>query len=112
MLLASRSGNKGRAGESRPAILMYEKLLKAITETFPEDATRPGLVLSYLERENQYYASIARYPTRGTKSIVTSAREDTLEKTIAQLGRNFLTILGRGAAIDALAQAVADSTGV
>lgn len=88
---------------------MYEKLLRAIAETFPTDTTRPGLVLSYLERENQYYASICRYPARDVKTVVVSAREDTLEKALIELGRNFLIALGRGSHVDALAKAVADS---
>lgn len=91
---------------------MYEKLLKAISETFPQDNCRPGLVLSYLAREKQYYASICRYPAKDVKTVVVQAREDTLEKALTELGRNFLIALGRGAAIDELAKAVADSTGV
>lgn len=89
---------------------MTEKLLRAIAEIFPSDNTRPGLVLSYLERENQWYASVARYPGRDQKIIVCQAREDTLDKALTELSKNLLTAIGRGTHVSALEKAVADST--
>lgn len=85
---------------------MHEKLLKAVTEAFPTDKTRPGIVTSWLGREAQFYASICRYHACGTKTVVVSAREDSLEDTLKALSKSFLEFLGRGSAIDALMEAV------
>lgn len=88
---------------------MYEKLLKAVGEIFPDDRTRPGLVLSFL-KEGEWYASIARYPARGEKLIVAKAYANTLEAALIELSKNFLTAIGRGTHVTAREKAVADGT--
>jgi hypothetical protein len=40
---------------------VMETFLKAIHELYPEDRTRPGLVLSWIAQRKVFYASLVRY---------------------------------------------------
>jgi hypothetical protein len=44
-----------------------EKLLIAISKEWPQDKTRPGIVLAYLRSKGSFYASIVRYRQNGEK---------------------------------------------
>ena len=43
------------------SVRTLELLLRALTELYPLDKTRPGIVLSYLDDKEMFYGSIARY---------------------------------------------------
>jgi hypothetical protein len=59
---------------------LFEALLEAVSEEFPSDQTRPGVVMSKV-RPDCWYVSIARYPA-GKKEIVSFCKADTLSIAI------------------------------
>jgi hypothetical protein len=71
-------------------------LLVAIHAEWPQDRTRPGLVLSYLARDGEFYASIVRYKVTGPhgidheKIVVLSRREKSLQEAVFLLSQDFV----------------------
>lgn len=67
-------------------------LLDALAVSYPDDACRPGVLVSKLNKSNRkYYASILRFPAgRNDKLVVARASSDTKEDTIKTLAESWL----------------------
>lgn len=67
-------------------------LLDALAVSYPNDACRPGVLVSKLNKSNRkYYASILRFPAgRNDKLVVARASSDTKEETIKTLAESWL----------------------
>lgn len=66
------------------AFHMLEILLRAVIERFPDDKTKPGVVLSYVDGE--FYGSVCRYPY-GERQVAFKYRAMTAEEVVAELAR-------------------------
>lgn len=71
-----------------------EKLIELITQAiaykYPNDATRPGLTISYL-KNNRFYCSAVRHRVEGkTKVVVCKAFNSSLEGALKELSEKLL----------------------
>lgn len=89
-------------------------LLDALAVSYSDDACRPGVLVSKLNKSNRkYYASILRFPAgRNDKLVVARASSDTKEETIKLLAENWLKSTISKSPIDTLRDHLADSEGV
>ncbi len=93
---------------STPKVVKEEEttlslLLKAISARWPNDRIKPGVVLSYLGKE-QCYASICRYPqSYTTKEVVFKSSAPSFDEAINQLAQ---WLVGYEEPIDKLAMRV------
>ena len=72
---------------------LQEKLIKAITYYFNNDATTPGIVVSHL-KSGMFYVSIVRYGSsfsRG-KKVVCKVENTNLVNALTELSEKFLKI--------------------
>lgn len=68
-------------------------ICKALTERFPQDRTRPGLVISHLAKQegsddqSTFYVSAVRYPNQygAAKEVIHQARELTLDDAVLRI---------------------------
>lgn len=69
---------------------LAETLLEAVTAAYPEDPSKPGLVVSYLGAEG-YYCSVSRYTEtfgRG-RILVAKATKPTLSEALEDVARTW-----------------------
>lgn len=74
---------------------LLDKLTKAVCFSFSEDATRPGVTVSFL-RDGQYYCSVVRHVkdkvTKVTaKKVVCNSTSSTLEGALKATADKFLS---------------------
>lgn len=73
---------------------LTETLLKAITERWPEDSTRPGLVLSFVPNIRnpvaQFYGSVCRYDVRcqGNREVVKASYGPDVVTVLRELAKS------------------------
>jgi hypothetical protein len=73
-------------------ITLLDKLTKAVTFTFKEDKTAPGVTVASLRNGGQYYCSVVRYDgafAKG-KKVVCSATGPTIGAAIKAVADEFL----------------------
>lgn len=71
--------------------VLLDTLIKAVSFKFKEDKTSPGVTISRLK--HGYYASVVRYESAFAKgkSVVCSAKADTLDGALQSLAVTFLS---------------------
>ncbi len=81
---------------------LISNITSALTELYPFDVTKPGLVLSHIDKNKGYYASIVRYETHG-KVVMSAAYGETLDEAVQSLVsqwksgvKNATTVLAKG----------------
>lgn len=65
---------------------LLETCLRALSELYPEDATAPGVVLSFLSDSKKFYASFARY-TPERKIVLAAATAASIEVALQSLAK-------------------------
>lgn len=75
------------AGVSVDLDKLLRTCLLGIAELYPEDRTKPGLVLAWLG--TKYYASFARYEGATTKIIVAQGEGKDLQESLESLAGNW-----------------------
>lgn len=68
---------------------LINKITKAINYSFKSDGTSPGLTISWLPRQEQYYTSIVRWAS-GEKEVVCSVSHADLNLALTGLSKRFL----------------------
>jgi len=70
---------------------LLSQLSQAVSFSFPDDPTRPGIVISSL-KDGQVYASVVRYGAKFVKGkqVVCSVYADSLDSAVTKLGESFL----------------------
>ena len=73
---------------------LLDKLTKAVCYNYKDDATRPGITVSFL-RDNSYYVSIVRHVKNATsktvaKKVVCNATASTLDEALKATAKKFL----------------------
>jgi hypothetical protein len=68
--------------------------LRAIKEAYAKDKCQPGLVLSWLEDKQLFYASICRYDgyQASNKTVVTSETGTTIAEVLRKLSVKWLSL--------------------
>ena len=67
---------------------LIDLLCKAVCEKFPDDITRPGLVLAYLKVEKRWYVSVVRYGAGGSRTVVYCAKMTRLNDALKALAKS------------------------
>jgi len=75
----------------------HERVLKVLSEMYPNDKTRPGMVSAWLEDQQVFYVSAVRYPRNHfEKEILAAAKAPTACEAMRKLGLKLLALVGRG----------------
>jgi hypothetical protein len=71
---------------------LLDSLTAAVGLEYPGDVSRAGVVVSDLgpSTAGRYYASICRYPTSSSRTVVCVARAATLHQALVELGKKWL----------------------
>lgn len=71
--------------------VLLDTLIRAVSFKYKEDKTCPGVTISRLK--NGYYCSVVRYEAAFAKgkSVVCSAKADTLDSALQNLAATFLS---------------------
>jgi len=71
-------------------LVLLDKLTQAVSYQYKTDKTSPGVTVSSLKKG--YYASVVRYSDAFAKgkSVVCSARGDTLDQALEGVAKEFL----------------------
>lgn len=74
---------------------LLDKLTKAISFTYKEDKTAPGLTVSALKKG--YYCSVVRYDGAfgAGKVVICKAKSDTLDGALQDVAHQFLSLSAR-----------------
>ena len=65
--------------------VLFTKLMKAVSYSFKEDATRPGVVFSVL-RDGSFYASVVRYGNQFPRGKEVVCKAQASDPTMALKG--------------------------
>ena len=71
---------------------MLEKLCKALTEKFKGDKVHPGVIVSWLPENREWYVCIHRFPNSvHSRTYVSWAKGANLDKVIGEAARKIFT---------------------